>query len=77
MGIFEKLKEDGNSAYKKGDYKKAIEYYDKALLINRNSAEVWYAKALSCYQIGKYKDAAECHNKAVQLNPIIQRVFKI
>lgn len=74
MGIFEKLKEDGFSAYKKRDYKKAIEYYNKALSI-RNDAEILYGKALCYYHIGKYRDAIECHNKALQLNPYIQEDF--
>lgn len=77
MDTLDKLKKDGNDAYKKGSFKKAIEYYDKALVIKKNDSELWYAKALCLYQIGKYKEAVDCHNIALKLNPLIQREFRI
>ncbi|KAA0010166.1 MAG: tetratricopeptide repeat protein [Thermoplasmata archaeon] len=55
--------------YDKKDYKKAIEYYDKALRINPRNADTWYSKGVTLYHLGKYEEAIKCYDKALEINP--------
>ena len=41
-----------------GDYRKAIEFFQRSIQINSNNE-----------QLGNYQKAKECYQKAIQINP--------
>jgi len=73
MGIFgnndRSFYNKGLGKFRKGEYYKAIDYYDKALNINPNYVEAWNNKGVSFSKLGKYDDAVICYDKALEINP--------
>ena len=48
---------------------KAIEFYDKAILLNPSNAEYYCNKGFSLSYLKEYKEAIENFNKAIELDP--------
>ena len=44
----------GNDYYEKGDYEKAIENYNMAILLNPIFSEAYFNRALSAYQLKNF-----------------------
>ena len=65
----QELFDKGNAAYSKGDYDKAIEFYQKIIDI-KPIANV-YCNMGAAYKDGKknYNRAIECYKKAIELQP--------
>jgi tetratricopeptide (TPR) repeat protein len=53
--------------YNLGKYEEAIYYFDKAISIYPEYAEVWNHKGSALQKLGKGEDAKECFNKAKSL----------
>lgn len=69
MDDSEKWFAEGVALYEKGDYKRAIGAFDKAIAIDGGKAEVWNNRGLCFIQTGKYRDALQSIDKALTLNP--------
>lgn len=52
-----------------GNFKDAINKYNKALAINPKDARTWKNLAQSYYEIGKNKKAFSCLDQALSINP--------
>jgi tetratricopeptide (TPR) repeat protein len=52
-----------------GDYKKAIDAYDKAIEIKPDHAGAWYNKGLSLARLGRYEEAIISYDKATKIKP--------
>lgn len=52
-----------------GNYKEAIECYDKALKLDPNDTIVLNNKAFALEHMGNYDEAMECYNKAMSIDP--------
>ncbi|PGH14411.1 hypothetical protein AJ79_03054 [Helicocarpus griseus UAMH5409] len=63
------FKNKGNAAFEKGEYQQAIDYYTKAIDIDRSSATFHSNRATAYYRIENYEQAAQDANTATQLNP--------
>ncbi|MCX8166380.1 MAG: tetratricopeptide repeat protein [Candidatus Micrarchaeota archaeon] len=59
----------GNIHYEKGEYKKAIEQYTKAIVLNRLYSEAYFNRALCYYNLKDYDSAIEDYTKALELDP--------
>ena len=55
--------------YQKGNYEEAIDFFNKALEINRKNENAWYRKGLALSDIEKYKEALKAYNEAIKINP--------
>ena len=53
--------------YNLNQYEKALEYYDKALKLEPNDAEIWNHKGFALDKLGRGDEAQNCFNKAKQL----------
>ncbi len=53
----------------KGDYKKSIEYFDKAIALKPELAEAYYNKALSFRRLGNFEEALRWYSEAIERNP--------
>jgi tetratricopeptide (TPR) repeat protein len=52
-----------------GEYKKAIECYNRAIELDCNNIYAWNGKGLALYFLGEYEKAIECYENALQLSP--------
>ena len=56
-------------------YEEAMEYFDRAIELNPEYIEAWYAKAdLLAFQ-GRLEEALECTDKMLEINPNISQVW--
>src|SRR5690606_18619437 len=54
----------------RNDIKRATEYYDNAIRINPESAEILYAQGLMFQRTRQFTKAIECYNKMIDLDPL-------
>jgi len=59
----------GNDYYEKGDYDRAIENYNMAILLNPVFSEAYFNRALSYYQLKNFDKSVLDYSKAVELDP--------
>lgn len=64
-----KLKNNGIKRFLTGNHKEANEYFDAAIEIDPEDAEIWNFKGSYYLSIKKYEDAIECLDKALKINP--------
>ncbi len=58
------------------EYDKAIEYFNKALDINRRDQSSWTLKGMACIKKHYYKNAVECFDHALLLSPKDKELWK-
>ncbi len=59
----------GNDYFYKKEYQKAIEWYNKALEIDKNNFDILFNMAYSLDELGRYNEAIEWHDKALRIKP--------
>ena len=55
--------------HREGDYKKAIEQYDKAIEMDPKNDAACYARGLAKEALGNYQGAIEDYSKVIEINP--------
>ena len=58
-----------NEFYERGDYEKAIENYNIAIVLNPVFSEAYFNRALSYYQLKNYEKTIADYKKAIDLDP--------
>jgi tetratricopeptide (TPR) repeat protein len=66
---YEALLEKGIAYYNIGQYQRAIEEYNKAILLEPNNAVTFYRRGLAYAKLGQYQYAIDDYNEAIRLNP--------
>lgn len=61
--------QSGNDFYEKGDYEKAIENYNMAILLNPVFSEAYFNRALSYYQLKNFDKSVADYTKSAELDP--------
>lgn len=61
--------EKGNDYYEQGDYDKAIEAYNMAIILNPNFLECYFNRALCYYNKKNYDKAIEDYTRAIEIDP--------
>jgi len=59
----------GNDFYEKGDYDKAIENYNMAILLNPIFSEAYFNRALAYYQLKNFDKSIADYTKSMELDP--------
>ncbi len=59
----------GNDYYERGDYEKAIENYNMAILLNPIFSEAYFNRALSYYQLKNFDRSITDYTKSAELDP--------
>ncbi|MFH0736960.1 MAG: AAA family ATPase [Candidatus Micrarchaeota archaeon] len=59
----------GNDFYEKGDYDRAIENYNMAILLNPVFSEAYFNRALSYYQLKNFDKSVADYTKSMELDP--------
>ncbi|MGA2698072.1 MAG: tetratricopeptide repeat protein [Methanoregula sp.] len=60
---------EGVSLYEKGDYRRAITAFDKAIAIDPTVAEIWNNRGLALIQTEQYQESLKSITKALSLHP--------
>lgn len=68
MSVDELIKA-GKTLLVEGKFEDALSYFEQALLLDQNNADIWNQKGVTLRSMGRYDDALECFNKALQLDP--------
>ena len=63
------LFEEGNELYNQGDYRKALEKYEKILETNQHSAELYFNLGNANYKLNNIAPSIFYYEKALMLNP--------
>ncbi len=61
--------QSGNDYYEKGDYDKAIENYNMAVLLSPVFSEAYFNRALSYYQLKNFDKSIADYTKSMELDP--------
>ena len=64
-----KFYDEGQTAFAKEEYAKAITLFNKAVKKDKNFAFAWDNLGYSYRQLGNYKQAIECYKKSLALDP--------
>ncbi|OIO21132.1 hypothetical protein COV61_04480 [Candidatus Micrarchaeota archaeon CG11_big_fil_rev_8_21_14_0_20_47_5] len=59
----------GNDSYEKGDYEKAIEAYNTAIILNPTFSEAYFNRGLCYYNLKKFDKAVSDYSKAAEFDP--------
>ena len=62
------LYEHGYALYNSGKSKESIKYFDKAIKLDPDNADVWEAKGNALDKLDKSEEAQKCYGKAKQLH---------
>lgn len=65
---FDKFKDLGDQALKKGEYDQALRYFDRAVFIEQKNSSGWSRKAAAEIYLQKYDDALKSVNEAIRLD---------
>ncbi len=66
---YERLFENGNEAYRNGEYRTAVQFYDSILARGVMSAHVYYNLGNARYRAGDLSGAILAYERAVRLDP--------
>ncbi|NLE27081.1 MAG: tetratricopeptide repeat protein [Clostridiaceae bacterium] len=59
----------GVDLHRSGDYKKAIQCFDRALEKDPEDADAWYNKGVALYDLDRYGEAIQCYDRALEIDP--------
>ena len=65
----------GVGYYSKGDYDRAIQDTDQAIVLNPNESSFYYTRGLAYKKKGDFDHAIQDFNEAIQLNPNFERAY--
>ena len=66
----------GNQAYKGQDYSKALNYYTKAIDIDRHDPSYFTNRALCYYNLNRYQDCIKDCDAALKINNNLPKAWK-
>ena len=50
-------------------YNESLEYFDRALMLDQNFTEAWYAKGVALHNMMRYDEAIHCYTRALAIDP--------
>jgi S1-C subfamily serine protease len=66
---------DGLVQVQKGNYRRAIEYYNQAIRLEPRNANIYVNRARAYLNLKDYQGALEDYNQAIQINPNYSAVY--
>ena len=50
-------------------YNESLDYFDRALVLDQNFSEAWYAKGVALHNMMRYDEAIYCYTRALAIDP--------
>lgn len=75
INAVKKAYNDGNNAFKLGQYQEALDDYNKAIALDSTFALAYYGKGLALKKLRKYEDATDAYRAAVRHNKMFSEAY--
>ena len=59
----------GKSKLEEGDFDKALDLFQQAILLDQKDPDLWNHIGITLRSMGRYNEAVECFNKSLSLDP--------
>ena len=59
----------GKSKLEEGDFDKALDLFQQAILLEQKDPDLWNLTGITLRSMGRYNEAVECFNKSLSLDP--------
>jgi len=69
MSQIEELCKKGELFFEKGEFLKAMECYEQAILLDPNDPDLWNSKGTVLRTMGRYEEAIDCFNRSLEIDP--------
>ncbi len=69
MSKIDELVEKGKKLLDDVKFEEALAYFEQALLLDQNNADLWNHKGIALRSIGRYDEALECFNRSLEIDP--------
>ena len=75
MQTAQQFKDEGNKAFKSGDYNQAIEHYTKAIELDSTNPTYYSNRSGAQFNLGKFQDALNDAQKCIEVDPNFQKGY--
>ena len=65
----DELAKRGKTLLEEGKFEDALSYFEQALTLDQNNADLWNDKGVALRSLGRYQEALECFNKSLEIEP--------
>lgn len=69
MTSIEKLVKLGKTNLDDANYIDALIFFEKALTLAKDNADLWNLKGVALRSLGRYEEASDCYKKSLELEP--------
>lgn len=70
MGMeIDELVTQGKALLDEGKFEDALSYFEQALVLDQDNADLWNHKGVTLRSLGRYQEALECFNKSLEIEP--------
>jgi tetratricopeptide (TPR) repeat protein len=52
-----------------GDFDKALDFFEQALLLNPKNPDLWNYKGIVLRSLGRYAESIDCFNNSLKIDP--------
>jgi tetratricopeptide (TPR) repeat protein len=59
----------GKSFLESGDFDKALDFFEQALLLNPKNPDLWNYKGIVLRSLGRYAESIDCFNNSLKIDP--------
>ncbi len=69
MDEIQDLVAKGQSFLEDGKFDEALDFFERALILNQDGPDLWNYKGIILRSMGRYEEAMESFNKSLKIDP--------
>ncbi|NWK09547.1 tetratricopeptide repeat protein [Marine Group I thaumarchaeote] len=69
MDEIQNLVAKGQSFLEDGKFDEALDFFERALILNQDDPDLWNYKGIILRSMGRYEEAMESFNKSLKIDP--------